>query len=126
MATVGQVSQEQMAAYRATAQRRQEQELQELAQRRDRAWEVVRRAAAFLKEHYGATRVVAFGSLVHQGWFSRTSDVDLAAWGLAPDDYFVAVARLQELSPDFEIDLISAEYCRPELQAAITQEGRPL
>jgi predicted nucleotidyltransferase len=126
MAAGGQVNQQQMAAYRATAQRRQEQEQQDLAQRRDRAWEVARQAAEFLRTRFGATRVVAFGSLAHRAWFSPTSDIDLAVWGLVPDDYLVAVAQLQDLEPQFKIDLISAEHCRPELRAAIAEEGEPL
>jgi predicted nucleotidyltransferase len=75
-----------MAVCRATARRRWEAEQQALAQRRERTWELVRRAAAMLKEQFGATRVVAFGSLVHGHWFSSASDVDLAAWGITADD----------------------------------------
>ena len=110
-----------MATYRATAQSRSEAEHQELAQRRERARQVARRAAALLKERFGATRVVVFGSVVHGYWFSRTSDIDLAAWGLQPDDYFVAVARLQDLSPEFSLDLVPAERCKPALHDAILQ-----
>jgi len=69
---------------------------------------------------------VVFGSLVGGRSFSRWSDIDLAAWGLPPDDYFVAVARLQDLSPEFEIDLVTMEYCRPELLKVILREGREL
>ena len=119
MPVLSQVSPEAMATYRATAQRRSEVEQQELAQRRECARQVARRAAAFLKEQFGATRVVVFGSLVHGYWFSRTSDIDLAAWGLQPDDYFVAVARLQDLSPEFRVDLVVAERCKPALHEAI-------
>ncbi|MBC8448729.1 MAG: nucleotidyltransferase domain-containing protein [Chloroflexi bacterium] len=121
-----QVSPEAMAVYRATAQHRWEKERQELARRRERAWQVVRRATALLKEQFGATRVAAFGSLVHGHWFSRTSDIDLAAWGLPADDYFVAVAKLQDLSPDFRIDLVTMESCRPALRDIIVREGEPL
>jgi len=34
--------------------------------RRQRAWETARAAAGLLKRDYGATRVIAFGSLVHE------------------------------------------------------------
>jgi predicted nucleotidyltransferase len=118
MSAMSPVSPEAMATYRATAQRRAEVEQQELAQRRECARQVARRAAAFLKEQFGATRVVVFGSLVPGYWFSRTSDIDLAAWGLQPDDYFVAVARLQDLS-EFRVDLVVAERCKPALHEAI-------
>ena len=120
------VSREAMATYRATAQRRWEEEQQESAGRRERAWQVARHAAALLKEQFGATRVVAFGSLVHGYWFSNASDVDLAAWGVQADDYFVAVARLQDLSPEFQIDLVAMERCKPALRETIDREGVPL
>jgi predicted nucleotidyltransferase len=126
MSTALQVSPEAMASYRAAAQRRWEKTQQELARRRERAWQVARQATALLKEQFGATQVVAFGSLVHGYWFSRTSDIDLAAWGLSTDDYFVAVARLQDLSPEFKIDLVAVEHCKPALRDAIARAGRPL
>lgn len=120
------ISPEAMAVYRATALRRWEEKRHELARRRDRAWQTVALAARLLKEQFGATRVVAFGSVIHGYWFSETSDIDLAAWGLRADDYFVAVARLQDLSPEFKIDLVAAENCRPELREAFEREGAPL
>lgn len=120
------VSREAMAAYRATAQRRWEEEQQESAGRRERAWQIARRAAALLKEQFGAARVAAFGSLVHGHWFSSASDIDLAAWGVKTDDYFVAVAKLQDLSPEFQIDLVAMEHCRPALRETIVREGEPL
>jgi len=94
-----------MAIYRATAQRRWGEEQQKSARRRERAWQIARHAAVLLKEQFGATRVVAFGSLVHGHWFSSASDIDLAAWGVKTDDYFVAVAKLQDLSPEFQVVL---------------------
>lgn len=120
------VSPEAMVVYRATAKRRWEEERRELARRRERAWQVARRAAELLKEQFGATQVAAFGSLVHGYWFSRTSDIDLAVWGLLAEDYFVAVAKLQDLSPDFRIDLVTMESCRPALRDIILQEGSVL
>jgi hypothetical protein len=36
-------------------------------ERWERAWRVAQAAAALLREQFGATRVVAFGSLVHRG-----------------------------------------------------------
>jgi len=126
MSTVLQVSPEAMAVYRATARRRWEEEQQALARRREHAWQVARRAVALLKEQFGAAQVAAFGSLVHGFWFSKTSDIDLAVWGLRSDDYFVAVAKLQNISPEFKIDLVAMERCRPALREAIVREGRSL
>ena len=120
------IAPKQMEAYQATARRRWQEQLEARERRRDLAWEVTRRAASLLREQFGAGRVAVFGSLVHGRSFSRWSDIDLAVWGLQSDDYFVAVARLQDLSPEFELDLVDMEHCRPELQAVILQEGRVL
>ena len=117
---------EAMAVYQATAHQRWEEEQRERARRRERAWEVAQRAATLLKEEFGATQVAAFGSLVHGYWFSRTSDVDLVVWGLRDEDYFMAVARLQDLSPEFKVDLVAMEHCKPELREVITEGGELL
>ncbi|MFZ1598009.1 MAG: nucleotidyltransferase domain-containing protein [Anaerolineae bacterium] len=112
-----------LAVYRATAERRATEAMRELAARRARAQEVAQQAAALLKEQFGATQVVVFGSTVHGHWFTATSDIDLAARGLAPDDYFTAVARLQDLSPEFKVDLVAVERCKAALRESIAREG---
>ena len=103
------ISSAAMANYRAAARRRAEEAERALTLRRERAGEVARQAAALLKEQFGATQVAVFGSIVHGHWFSATSDIDLAASGLAADDYFTAVARLQDLSSEFKVDLVALE-----------------
>ena len=114
------------AAYLATARRRAAKEQQALEERREQDWEVARQAAVMLRERFGATKVAVIGSLAHGHWFSMTSDVDLAVWGLAADNYFTAVARLQDLSPQFGVDLIDAERCRQALKQAVMKEGIPI
>ena len=44
---------EEMQIYRSTAMRRQQAERQQVAQRRERAWELARQAAARLKAEFG-------------------------------------------------------------------------
>jgi predicted nucleotidyltransferase len=112
-----------MAVYRATARRRAAEATRALAFRRARAREVAQQAAVLLKEQFGATQVAVFGSTVHGHWFSATSDIDIAASGLASDDYFTAVARLQDLSPEFKVDLVALEHCKAELRESIAREG---
>lgn len=126
MSTTASISPEQMAIYRATAQRRRQAEAVALAQRKVRAHVVARQAATMLKSRFGASAVWLFGSLTHEQWFTATSDVDLAAWGIAPADYFRAVAYLQDISPEFSINLVSMEDCKPTLQEAVLTEGKPL
>lgn len=113
----------EMAAYRATARRRQDREQQELVRRQDRAWELARCAATRLKAQFGVDRLMVFGSLVRAGCFTPWSDVDIAAWGLSPNDTFQAIGAVQDLDPAIAINLVDVGTCRPELLAAIEQEG---
>lgn len=80
-----------------------------------------------LRERYGAERVVAFGSLVaDEGLlFGVRSDIDLAAWGIRDADYFTAVAHVQDVAGEFDVDLVAMERCPEPLRAPIA-EGVPL
>jgi len=117
------ISPEQMAIYRATAQRRRQKEEQELALRRRRAWEVARQAAQILKEKFGAERVLLFGSLPFPERFHAHSDVDLAAWGVDEKRYYRAVACLLDLDPSISVNVLEAELASPALLERIEQEG---
>lgn len=114
---------EQLEAYRLTLRQRQTLAQANQAQRLVKANKLAKRAAALLKETFQAQQVAVFGSLIHGGWFSPTSDIDLAVWGLDPLTYLTAIAQLQDLSPEFKVDLIRMERCSPELEQVIRQEG---
>jgi uncharacterized protein len=93
------------------------------------AWNAARAAAAVLRERYGATRVVVFGSLA-RGDFSPHSDIDLVAWDVAPQRYFEAVSFLLDLGADFvgaaegfRIDVVAAEVAPAPLMREIEREG---
>ncbi len=123
MSTALKASPEEMAVYRATARRRQEREQQELARLQEQAWQAARRAAKLLKERFGATRVVVFGSLVHKDCFTRWSDVDVAAWGIRPEDTFRAIGAVMDIDAEPEVNLVDVGACRPSLLATIEREG---
>jgi predicted nucleotidyltransferase len=76
------------------------------------AWELARTAAHLLHHEFGATRVVAFGSLAHRDWFGPWSDVDLAAWGIPASQFYLAVATVTGISQDFHVDLVDPGNCR--------------
>ncbi len=114
---------EELEVYRAAAQRRQEREKRELVQREVQAWESARRAAALLREQFGATRVVVFGSLVHRGFFTPWSDVDVAAWGIRLEDTFRAIGAVMDLDSAIEINLVDVNACPTALLTAIEREG---
>jgi predicted nucleotidyltransferase len=121
--TAAQVTEDDMAIYRATARRRWAQEQQEMRQRRERAWALARQASSLLREQFNASRVMVFGSLVRSGLFHLRSDVDLAVWGLDERVYYRAVSQLLSLDPSIEVDLVIAEEAPVTLRTVIEEEG---
>jgi len=119
------ISAEQMQKYKRTARERWQAENQLQAVRRERAWELARRAAALLKSDYGVERVVVFGSLTHPGRFNAWSDVDLAAWGLTNANWLKAMGAVRWLDEQgkIEINLVDVTCCAPELLAAVERDG---
>ncbi len=109
--------------YRRTMLARTQRDARALAERKRRALVVAKRAASVLADEFGATRVVLFGSLAHGLWFSSSSDIDLAAWGLGPEEHLVALSRLEDLGRDLRISVVRAEYCTDALSTAIETEG---
>jgi predicted nucleotidyltransferase len=91
----------------------------------------VRSAASLLKTAYGAKRVILFGSLAHEAWYSADSDIDLAVEGLPDDAYWRAVDEIiaiavEEIIGDRPVDLIEVEAARESLRRAIEHGGVPL
>ncbi len=126
MAIARDVTPEEMARYRAAARRRAEHEAQALAKREERAWELAREVAAALRKRFGATRVVVFGSLVHPGYFTPWSDVDIAAWGIAPDDTFRAIGVAMDADPEIQVNLVDVGACKASLLRVIERDGVPV
>lgn len=114
---------EQIANYRAHALRRRRREQPEIERRREKAWQAARETARLLKEEFDATRVVVFGSLAHGSGFTRWSDVDIAAWGLDPEDTFRAIGAVMDLETEVPVNLVDVDTARPSLLAAIEREG---
>ena len=118
------ISPEQLARYRETHRKRREARARALAGRRERAWAAARQAARLLKEEFGATRVVLFGSLAREGgrFFDERSDIDLAVWGVAPEQFFHAWAAVEARS-EISFDLVDGALALPALRTEIESEG---
>ena len=114
---------ETIERYRQTAHSRKIARQQRLALRQQQAWVTAKRAAQLLKDEFGATRVVAFGSVLHPSLFHTRSDIDLAVWGLNEHEYYRALSHLLSLDPGISVDLIEFEYARPTLQSVIQNNG---
>jgi uncharacterized protein len=104
---------------RKAIEQRQRSEKEQVEIRWRKAQEVARQAARILRENYGANRVILFGSGTQAAIFTRWSDIDLAAWGIPPENYYAAVAAVSGLSAEISIDLVDPESCSPMLRAEI-------
>jgi tRNA nucleotidyltransferase (CCA-adding enzyme) len=84
--TALELSQKEWREYRPSRvlEAREERESKIMAQRKKEAWDLAKNAAHLLRKEFGAERVVVFGSLAHGQWLTPWSDIDLAAWGIAP------------------------------------------
>jgi predicted nucleotidyltransferase len=111
--------------YHLYAKMRQAQAEQELAARRQRAWELAREAARLLREHHDVIRVAVFGSLLDESRFTMASDVDIAAWGIPAEKTFRAMSDVWDLGivEGIPINLVDINACRQSLREAIYREG---
>ena len=123
MATANEITPEQFAGYREGARRRQQEERRALAAREERAWRLARQVAALLRVQFAVERVVVFGSLIHPGWFTPWSDVDIAVWGLRPEDTFRAIGVAMDADAEIPVNLVDISACRPSLREVIEREG---
>jgi len=80
-------------------------------------------AAQLLREEFGATRVIAFGSLAHGAWFEPRSDIDLAVEGVPVEAFWRAWCALDRLGSTVEIDLVAIESAPERLRDEIAQQG---
>jgi predicted nucleotidyltransferase len=80
---------------------------------------------ACLRDRFGATRIVLFGSLV-RGDFGSQSDIDLLVSGIQPEQFFHACAAVDALSGEFFVDIAPAEKARPFAVEAARDEGEVL
>ena len=123
--TARELSTEELRTYRPLQALEAFQKDPAVAERRERAWEVARAAADLLKIGYGATRVVVFGSLAQKTPFTPWSDIDLAVWGIKPEQYFGAAGAVMDMGLDsgIKVDLVDPQNCSKEFQADIEVDG---
>jgi predicted nucleotidyltransferase len=90
---------------------------------RERLIEKAKEAAAMLKERYGATRVILFGSLAHKEWFHERTDVDLAVEGLRDEVFYRAWGEADEMIPGRRMDIVGIASAKPSIREAIQRHG---
>jgi uncharacterized protein len=117
------IAPEAMIRYRRSAVAREMALRQEAERRRDAAWSIARRAAHLLREEFGATQVIVFGSLAHNAWFGPQSDIDLAVEGIPSEAFWRAWCALDRLDAAVDIDLIAIEAATDSLRDEIVDQG---
>jgi predicted nucleotidyltransferase len=94
-----------------------------LVQMRDRqqqGLEIAQQISDRLKNEFGATKVVLFGSLLSPEHMDFESDIDLAVWGLPSQSLYQAGATMEE-GHDFPVDLVLIEQVKPHIKQAIAK-----
>ena len=90
-------------------------QMKELQQK---GWQVAKIAATVLKKEFGAQRVVLFGSMLDAEHMTWHSDIDLAIWGVSPQDYLKA-GIAAEKGHHFSVDLIDILSAPPYILDAV-------
>jgi len=123
--TAKEISTQELRSYRPWLTMERHLKDHEVSRRREGAWRLARVAAETLKSRYGAARVVVFGSLARKTGFTPWSDVDLAVWGIAPEDYYSAAGAAMDigLEEGIRVDVVDSGDCGPQFLADIEQEG---
>ncbi|MGL5080951.1 MAG: nucleotidyltransferase family protein [Microcoleaceae cyanobacterium] len=95
----------------------------QLEQRRQMALEIATRCQQTLKDQFGATEVILFGSLRGDSVWHGQSDIDIAVAGLSWENWLEAQEILQKLAPEgLKIDLVQLETVSPRVRTRILQE----
>lgn len=85
-------------------------------ERRKAAEVAAKECIRVLKEQFGVREAFVFGSLRGDSPWHERSDIDIAVEGLAPKDYWHALAILERLlPPGMGLDLITLESASPRL-----------
>ncbi len=111
---------EEIVARVLAAQQERPQMLLQMRERQSLGLKVAHKCAGILKQEFGATRVVLFGSMLNHERMTWRSDIDLAVWELPEKDLFRAGAAI-ERGHDFCIDLVEVQHARPHILKAIEQ-----
>jgi uncharacterized protein len=121
--TASQLSKEEIEVYRRSIRKVRKLESRKVQQRRERAWTLAYKAALILKEKYNANRVVVFGSLARKNTFTIWSDIDLAAWGVRPEDTFRAIGEVFDLDEEIVVNLVDINAAPRSIIETIEKDG---
>lgn len=123
--TASELSTEELGTYRPWVSIERHREDPEVSVRKQEAWKVAHVVAQMLKKRFRATRVVAFGSLVGKSLFTLWSDIDLAVWGIPPEEYYGAAGSAMDIGLErgIKVDIVDSKDCEPQFLVDIEKEG---
>ena len=117
------LSSSKLDEYRKTAIRRQKLRISKVKTKRELGWKLAKKVAKLLRSRFQAQRIAVFGSLLHEARFTAWSDIDIAAWGIPPEQTLRAIGAVMDLDSSFEINLVDVNTCPPALLKAIEKES---
>ena len=88
--------------------------------------EIARAAAKYLKDEYGATRVLLFGSLARGDYDPRYSDIDIYFEGVPRAKVDEAAGMAMWHFPKHDIEFCADARCSEDLLKTIHETGIPL
>ena len=116
------ITPEQLAACRKQLERRwKSRKVDETLLKR--AWQAAYEVATLLYDEFGATKVAVFGSLAEPIGFTKTSDIDMAVWGLSDKEHTKANSKAMDLRTGFKIDLINFDLTKGLFKERIQQKA---
>ena len=92
----------------------------------ERAWQVAYQIAALLYDEFGAKHVAVFGSLTEPIGFTKSSDIDIAVWGLTDEAHTKANNKVWDMKTGFKIDLINFDMTKGHFRERIQQQAIPI
>ena len=100
---------------------RQQQQTNHTATLKQQAWQDLKQIVSILKQTFGATRILIYGSLLNDR-FSADSDIDVAVEGIPEECFFEALASVNQYC-DRWVDLKPIESLEPYFWQRIQAKG---
>lgn len=88
----------------------------------EKAQAILPQLVDLLVNDFQAKQIILFGSLA-KGKFTQTSDIDLAAAGIPPQEYFKALAAVNDCS-EFAVDLKPLEELNSHFYKRVQETGK--
>ncbi len=119
------ITPEQLASWRKQLERRwKSRKVDETLL--EQVWQVVYEIATLLYEEFGATKVAVFGSLTEPIGFTKSSDIDIAVWGLSDNTHSKAIDKVIDRNSGFKIDIINFDTTKGLFRERIQQQAIPI